>query len=159
MAYSSPSDGSSGATYHRGRKRTQAALAAVLSTVAIVWFVLRWRPFRVEVTGGSMSPTLESGDWALAIGTSAVRRGDIVIVEHPARAGFEIVKRITAVPGDLVGDGSVLGPDRYWVQGDDPMGSTDSRGFGPIGRDRVRARVLLVYWPPTRLRVLGRSRA
>lgn len=105
-----------------------------------------------------MAPTLEPGDWAVAVAVSDPRRGDVVVVEHPERPGFEIVKRISGVPGDLVVDGTTLGPDRYWVEGDDPRWSTDSRRFGPVPRERVTARVLLVYWPPARLQVLRRAR-
>lgn len=104
-----------------------------------------------------MLPTLEPGDWALAVAPGPrrrFRRGDIVVVEHPERPGFEMVKRVTAVPGDLAPDGRTLGADEFWVRGDAPESSTDSRTFGPVPRERVKARVRLVYWPPARCRLL-----
>jgi signal peptidase I len=136
------------------------ALLGASALVAAAWIgVLRWRPFRLEIAGRSMVPTLEPGDWAVAVAVSHPRRGDVVVVEQPQRPGFEIVKRISGVPGDLVVDGRTLGPHRYWVEGDDPRWSTDSRRFGPVPRERVKARVLLVYWPPARLLVLRRARS
>lgn len=99
-----------------------------------------------------MRPALEPGDWALAVDSRRIRRGDVAVVEHPHRPGFEMVKRIVALPGDLAPDGTVLGPGRLWVRGDAADSSTDSRTFGPVSRDRVKARLVLVYWPPERRR-------
>lgn len=101
-----------------------------------------------------MRPALEPGEWALAAATRRVRRGGVVVVEHPDRPGFEMVKRVIAVPGDLSPDGRVLGPDELWVEGDTPEESTDSRAFGPVRREHVKATVRLVYWPPERRRLV-----
>jgi type IV secretory pathway protease TraF len=68
-----------------------------------------------------------------------------------------MVKRITGMPGDLAPDGRILEADEYWAEGDDPDGSTDSRHFGPVHRDLVRARVTLVYWPRVRRHLLRRG--
>jgi nickel-type superoxide dismutase maturation protease len=144
----------SGKTYHRGRKGFQATLAAVGIGAAIAYSFLRWKPFRVEIEGPSMSPTLEPGDWALAVAAGRLRRGDVVVIEHPTRPGFEVVKRIVAVPGELTADGRLLRSDEFWVEGDNQGASTDSRHFGPVMRDRIRAEVRLVYWPPSRRRIL-----
>ena len=111
---------------------------------------MRYRPFRVEVKGASMLPTLLPGDWALAVASRSIRRGDVVVVEHRGRPGYEMVKRLTAVPGDHVAEGRLLGTDEYWIEGDRGKNSTDSRHFGPVTRDQIKAKVLLVYWPRER---------
>lgn len=100
-----------------------------------------------------MRPTLEPGDWALAIAPERVRPGDVVVVEHPERPGFEMVKRVIRVPVDRVADATDAA-DGVWVEGDDPTSSTDSRSFGALPTDRVRGRVVLVWWPPERIRLL-----
>jgi signal peptidase I len=123
--------------------------------LAIVWACVRWRPFRVEIAGASMAPTLLPGDWALAVATRSIRRGDVVVVEHPERMGYEMVKRVVGGPGDRVGDRQ-LGDDEWWVEGDRADASTDSRGFGPLRRDGLKAKVLLVYAPRERRRMVGR---
>jgi len=102
-----------------------------------------------------MAPTLVPGDWVLAISVRMPRRGDVVVLEHPARPGLEVVKRVRCVAGDVAPDGRVLGPDEVWVEGDDLERSTDSRHFGPVHRRMVRARVLFVYWPPARQRFVA----
>ncbi len=59
----------------------------------VAWACLRWKPCRVEIEGGSMAPTLAPGDWALVARPSRYERGDVVVVEHPGRPGYEMVKR------------------------------------------------------------------
>jgi signal peptidase I len=98
-----------------------------------------------------MLPTLFPGDWALAVTPRAFRRGDVVVVEHPGRPGYEMVKRLAAGPGDRVGE-RVLGAGEWWVEGDHEASSTDSRHFGPVVEEELRARVVLVYWPKDRRR-------
>ncbi|HEX9312065.1 MAG TPA: S26 family signal peptidase [Actinomycetota bacterium] len=109
-----------------------------------------WRPFRVAVEGTSMAPELEPGDLLVATRTGLLRPGDLVVVEHPERPGFELVKRLTALPGEYVG-ALALGPDQYWVTGDRRGSSADSTWFGPVGARHIRGVVRLRYWPPRRL--------
>ena len=134
--------------YHGHLKRFFPLLAAAM----LVWW--RWRPFRVEVEGKSMAPTLEPGDYLLAVISRGVRQGSLIVVEHPDRPGYEMVKRVAEVPGDEV-DNRTLGPDEYWVTGDNEDESTDSRNFGPAGRNAIRGRVILRYWPIDRVAWLG----
>ncbi len=103
-----------------------------------------------------MRPTLEPGDWALAIGSAHGRRprpGDIVVLEHPGRPGFELVKRVTEVRSSRSPESGDR-PIELWVEGDDPASSTDSRHFGAVDGSRVRGRLVLVWWPPARRRLL-----
>ena len=96
-----------------------------------------------------MVPTLMPGDWALAVTRRRFRNGHVVVVEHPGRPGYEMVKRVTAVPGQRVGE-RTLEDDEFWIEGDREDASTDSRHFGPVRREHLKARVLLVYWPKER---------
>jgi nickel-type superoxide dismutase maturation protease len=117
---------------------------ALLAVGLLVWW--RRRSFRVEVYGPSMSPTLEPGEYLFAVRARSVSRGSLVVVEHPNRLGHEMVKRVVATPGEQVAD-RLLGPEEYWVTGDNQDGSTDSRSFGPVRREAIRGRVILRYWP------------
>jgi nickel-type superoxide dismutase maturation protease len=136
--------------YHRS-SRPLATLSAIGTVAAIAVVVLRWRPTRIEIKGASMAPTLVPGDWALAVGRRRYRRGDVVVVEHPGRPGYEMVKRVTALPGESVGE-RAIDNDEYWVEGDREDASTDSRHFGPVRKEHLKARVVLVYWPKARRR-------
>jgi signal peptidase I len=100
-----------------------------------------------------MAPTLAPGDWVLAAPLRHPHRGDVVVVEHPGRPGYEMVKRLIGLPGDLVGDRRMRA-DEWWVEGDLAAASTDSRSFGPVTRDELKAKALLIYWPKERRRRL-----
>jgi nickel-type superoxide dismutase maturation protease len=122
-------------------------------SAAIVWAALRYRPMRVTVEGASMLPTLLPGDWCLAVAPRRFARGDVVVVEHPERPGYEMVKRVVGGPGDRHG-GRLLASGEWWVEGDRPDASTDSRHFGPVGTEALKAKVLLVYGPRGRRRLV-----
>jgi nickel-type superoxide dismutase maturation protease len=68
-----------------------------------------------------MEPSLHEGDWVLARRSGHARPGQVVVLEHPQRPGLLIVKRVER-----------LGPSGYWVLGDSPGASTDSRHFGAV---------------------------
>ncbi len=40
----------------------------------------------------------------------------------------------------------VIPPDRFWAMGDNRDNSYDSRYWGPVPRDNIKGRALLVYW-------------
>ncbi len=91
-----------------------------------------------------MSPTLEPGDWALAVRAPRFVPGDVVVLEDPRTPGFELVKRVTGTA-----------PDGLWVEGDRPDASTDSRSFGPVPGSIVAGRVVFVYAPLDRMGPVG----
>ena len=101
-----------------------------------------------------MSPTLEPGDFVIAVRPKALHAGRLVVLEHPERPGFEMVKRLAAGPGAVV-DGRALGSDEWWVLGDLPSASTDSRSFGAVGPAEIRGEILARYWPPSRAAWFG----
>lgn len=98
---------------------------------------MRWR--RVGIRGPSMSPTVRDGDVVLVRFGARARPGAVVLVCWEARPEQLSVKRATR---------RVAG--RWWVLGDNPDGSTDSRTLGPA---TVLAVVRWRIWPrPGRLR-------
>jgi signal peptidase I len=114
-----------------------------------------------------MLPTLSPGDRLLAMRAGRIRRGEVWVLRHREEL---LVKRIVGLPGDKVRltdkraeiaqstpagagsgpqpDGSwVLGPDEFLMQGDNLEESTDLRAFGPVGPEKLVARVVFRYWP------------
>ena len=111
-----------------------AGRTAGVEALVTPWVVAR-------VAGPSMTPTVRSGDRLL------VRRvapddpvGDdaVVLARFPARPGLLVVKRVRRAMAD-----------GYWVEGDNPFVTDDSRAFGPAV---VVGRVVGRLWPrPGRL--------
>src|SRR5262249_53761971 len=107
----------------------------------------------------------------------ALQRGQVVVFfKTPARDEDALIKRAIGLPGDTVElrDGTVLingirldepypngaapscgnycqpitlGPDQYFLMGDNRTNSLDSRSFGPISASQLVGRVVLRYWP------------
>lgn len=92
--------------------------------------------FRVAVAGDSMAPTMRDGEWWVARRTGSVGVGDVVVIDHPEYPGLLAVKRIVRAEGD-----------GWWVEGDNPQRSRDSRHFGPVPAARILGRVVLRYRP------------
>jgi nickel-type superoxide dismutase maturation protease len=93
-----------------------------------------WLPWGFAVvTGGSMLPNLRDGDRVVIRYRAAVRPGDVVLVRRPDRPEVTMVKRV-----------GERRPDGWWVLGDNPYRSTDSREFGPVPAELVLGRVLRV---------------
>ena len=104
-----------------------------------------------------------------------LRRGDIVVLRNPEWRHQTYVKRVIGLPGEGISlnEGRVyiggahleesylrcpdslgtagewwMGPDEYFVMGDNRRNSQDSRAFGPIAATQIVGRVWLRYWPP-----------
>jgi Peptidase S24-like len=108
----------------------------------------RWPLLRVAVEERSMLPALHPGDWLLALRTSRIHPGQIVLAWHPERPGFLLVKRAA---WREKGDGEL--PGGWWLASDNPAaGAVDSARFGPVPAEKVVAVVLFRYWPVRRRR-------
>lgn len=139
---------------------------------------------RVVVQGESMAPRIVAGQrlFASRIAYCLGRPsgGDVVVIRKAG--GRLLVKRIVAGPRDCVrwcsgrvdvnGRSSyrrdvqtaerppkpsawILGPDEYFVLGEDPRGSWDSCRFGPVHRREIAGKVIGCYWPPDRWGLLS----
>ena len=104
------------------------------------------------------------------------KRGDVVVFDPPFpydASGKQFVKRIIAVPGDIIENSSgiilvngkpfgndfgatseisevpkTLVPEGYYyVLGDNRNSSNDSRNFGFVPRTSIIGRVWVIYWP------------
>ena len=96
----------------------------------------------VRIIGPSMEPTLRNGEVYLAKEKPKVQVGDVVVVQHPQRGELLTVKRI--VRRESSG---------WWVEGDNTLSSDDSRHFGVVSDQLVRAKILWRLRPfVTRLR-------
>ncbi len=159
------------------RRRLRRDIVEALGMALLLFLGIQavMRQFIVENI--SMLPTLDPGDrifvdrvsWRL---TSELARGDVVVF----RAWDEdklYVKRIIGLPGDTLAmaDGevfvngerldepylvqhadeskpsTVLGPDEYFVMGDNRPSSADSRLHGAVERAAIVGRAWAIFWP------------
>jgi nickel-type superoxide dismutase maturation protease len=105
--------------------------AALLIGAAALLLRGRLPVTRFVVQGPSMEPAYRAGDRLLvrrlAYGARPPRPGDAVVLRDPQYPERLLLKRVTAV---------IEGPDdpgpRYFVTGDNPSESRDSRHFGAV---------------------------
>ena len=96
-----PEDPPGSESYRRGRKAASGVVAGTALVAGAAFAFARYHPARISIEGVSMAPTLLPGDWALVVTPERFHRDDVVVVEHPQRPGYEIVKRLTGVPGSV----------------------------------------------------------
>lgn len=79
-----------------------------------------------------MLPTYGPGDWLCVAWGAMPRPGSVVIA---ARAdGTLVIKRARR-----------LDSEGWWLEGDNPDASRDSRNLGPFGPEQIQGRVLFRY--------------
>jgi len=124
------------------------------------------------VTGSSMAPTLQEGTRVYTTPISGpVTRGDVVVMDDGSNS--YAIKRVVGMPGETVYlwrgyvfiDRTILlepyvpkkvytlprqrlavfelGPEQYFVLGDNRPESADSRIYGPIERSQIKKRLEL----------------
>jgi signal peptidase I len=98
------------------------------------------------------------------------------ITPDPHARDLNLTKRVIGIPGDTVvgRNGRVfvngrkaddfptdafppthLRPKQYYVLGDNRSVAQDSRAFGPVPRNAIFARLILIYWPVGRFGTPG----
>jgi signal peptidase I len=144
--------------------------AAILGILTFVCFKFTILPIRV--TGISMLPTYRDGQrkfiYLLAYRNQEPRRGDIVSIRFSGPSNM-LLKRVVGLPGERVGfhEGRVtvngqplaepylqwpcrwerepmlLGPDEYFVVGDNRTMLIENHYFGAAKRERIIGRLIL----------------
>ena len=83
--------------------------------------------------GTSMNPTLEDGEVVLVDReASSINVGDIVVARQPIEQNSEVVKRVARINER----------GHYFLIGDNPDDSTDSRHYGPVTREYIKGKVV-----------------
>ncbi|WP_202862360.1 S24 family peptidase [Antricoccus suffuscus] len=94
----------------------------------------RW--FRAAVSGQSMAPTLNHGDYVMVRRGGTVRPGQVVLAEFELKPDFIVIKRVVSVDDNGL-----------WLVGDNSAQSDASEKYGyaaPLGVVFAR------YWPHPR---------
>lgn len=82
-----------------------------------------------------MEPHANDGDYAVSTRIFfKIREGDVLVFRSPLDNAI-LIKRVKSI--EMSGEGP-----RYFMEGDNRMRSTDSRKFGPVGRNSIVAKVI-----------------
>jgi signal peptidase I len=158
----------------RHPKRTLGRIV-VLVVVSLVIFKFVFQPIRVQ--GVSMLPTYREGGIhfvnRLAYLFHTPRRGDVVAIRMQAGEHVMYMKRIVGLPGETVSfhqgclyingqpldepyvklrgywehDGELVGPDQYYVVGDNRDMAWDDHTKGRPTRNLIVGKILLQKYP------------
>jgi signal peptidase I len=158
-------------------------VAETLLIAVVVYFALEVATGRFRVDGPSMQPNLYTGQYVLAdkiaYRLGSPQRGDVIVLAPPIAHGESFIKRLMGLPGDTITirSGKVwingqlatepyiaappnysgswtLGPDQYFVLGDNRNDSSDSHVWGSVTRADITGKALVVYWPPAQVRMV-----
>lgn len=164
--------------YYRQALRSTVSVLVVVAAVAVLITTL-FLPI-LQISGDSMSPTLEHDEIVVLMKTKEFQQGDLIGFYYQGKI---LLKRIIALPEDEVvidGDGNVyvnqelleepyvteksLGDcdlefpykvpgTGYFVMGDRRSNSVDSRNsvIGAVTRDDIIGKVYLRVWPLSRI--------
>src|SRR5690349_3155031 len=91
----------------------------------VLFYFGKRRAIRVE--GDSMLPNLKNGDGILIDADAFISAGDIVLAKHPFKKSVIILKRLAEIDAN----------GNYFLVGDNPAESTDSRTFGAISAKHI----------------------
>lgn len=86
----------------------------------------------VRIVGPSMEPALHNGEWWVVRPARRIRVGQVVAARHPHRPELLMVKRVVRREGD-----------GWWLEGDNPQSSDDSRTFGAVPEQSI---VGVLWW-------------
>lgn len=169
---------------HKRKPWLREFLEAVLPALVLVLIINVFLAQATRVEGQSMEPNLHNDERLIIEKISyylhAPKRGDVVVLRRPQRPSDPLIKRVVALPGEIVEikDGRVyidgqpldepylnqatwgvmqrtLVPEEHlFVMGDNRGSSNDSRVFGMVPFGDIVGKAWVRYWPPQSIGVL-----
>ena len=166
-----------GLTETPARNSLLEALVLVLLALVLALTLKTYVAEAYEIKGRSMVPTFENGERVVVLKVLyEVERGDVVIFSSQEDPTKDLIKRVVGLPGEhlridggkvyidgrviaeeYVDDSPVhphgteedltLGPESYYVLGDNRDDSHDSRRFGAISSSKFKGKVIVRWWP------------
>jgi signal peptidase I len=102
----------------------------------------------VRISGHSMMPLINHGDWILVsldINPDNLKINEIILLEDPINKEL-LIKRIESI--------ETKNEKKFYVIGDNINDSYDSRTFGSIKKESIIGKPILRYWPLNKIKKL-----
>ena len=159
------------------RARLVREVGETIALTLLIFIVIRFAVQSFRVDGPSMEPGLHTDEFVMvdkvAYLFSGPQRGDVVVFHYPLDTSKDFIKSVVGIPGDSIRttssdvfvDGQVLhepyisrsfnfvsqalklGPNQYFVIGDNRDNSLDSRTWGALDKSDIMGKAGAVYWP------------
>ncbi len=153
-------------------------LIETLLLTLVIFLLIRFAVQNFRIEGFSMEPNFHDGQFLLVNKIVYMlhlpERGDVVIFRYPNNPSRDFIKRVIGLPGDRVEvvNGRVLingellpetyplnvgsysyspvivGPEEYFVLGDNRNNSSDSHSWGMLPAKNIIGKAWVSYWPP-----------
>lgn len=98
--------------------------------------------------------------WRIKDKRKDLRIGDVVILISPRDPTKTLIKRISAMPGDLLhlietNETKLIDEGHCWVEGDNQASSYDSNTFGQVPLGLIEGKVCYIVWPLNRIQAIN----
>lgn len=153
-------------------------LVETILLTLVIFFMIRFAVENYRIEGSSMLPNFHDGQFLLVSRINYLlgepERGDVVIFQYPLNPKKNFIKRVIGLPGEKVQirAGKVyvngaripepypynfagydygpitIGPDEYFVLGDNRPESSDSHSWGLLPAKNIIGKAWVSYWPP-----------
>jgi signal peptidase I len=153
-------------------------LIETLVLTVVIFLLIRFAVQNFRIEGYSMEPNFHDGQYLLVnkliYMLQSPERGDVIVFIPPTSASRDFIKRVIGLPGDRVEiingrvdiNGEALpepyplnpasysygpvtvGPDEYFVLGDNRNNSSDSHSWGMVTVKKIIGKAWVSYWPP-----------
>lgn len=167
------------------RSHLAREIVETLALALLIFLAVHFTIQNYQISGPSMQNTLQNGQYVLVNKTAYLfhgpERGDVIVFHDPNQPGRDLIKRVIGLPGDQIRMDSTniwvnnvelsepyvfqqsnpptqpltVPVNSYYVLGDHRLVSEDSRYFGPISKDYIVGKAVLIDWPIGQWQVLN----
>lgn len=157
---------------HAARELVETVLLTL-----VIFFMIRFAVENYRIEGESMEPNFHNGQFLLVSKIQYLfappQRGDVIIFRYPLNEKKNFIKRVVGLPGEKVEirAGKIfvngvripepypynfadydwgpvtIGPDEYFVLGDNRPYSSDSHSWGMLPTRDIIGKAWVSYWP------------